>query len=203
MKRGFVLFLLVFLTLCCTGCIAESACWLYSSDGKINGFYVAVNETANCCFVGTYTCEEYAENQEITIPDEFDGKPIKRIGGTYGSGVPSPFSISVASLYMNASEDSEYGGIYHGDLKDFNIAEEYRVEDVCFVLNIGKNIETIEFVDMDEYYPHINEDGSITFYHPVVYVKCAEDNPYFYSKDGKLYDKKTDALISQFAYAAN
>ena len=203
MKRGLVLFLLVSLALCCTGCIAESACWLYSSDGKINGFYVAVNETANCCFVGTYTCEDYAENQEITIPDEFDGKPIKRIGGYCGSGVPSPFSISVASLYMNASEDSEYGGIYHGDLKDFNIAEEYRVENVRFVLNIGKNIKTIEFVDMDEYYPHINEDGSITFYHPVVYVKCAEDNPYFYSKDGKLYDKKTDALISQFAYAEN
>ena len=203
MKRGVVLFLLVSLALCCTGCIAESACWLYSPGGRINGFDVAVNETANCCFVGTYTCEEYTENQEITIPDEFNGKPIKRIGGTFGSGVPSPFAISVASLYMNVPEDSEYGGIYQGDLKDFNIAEEYRVENVRFVLNIGKNIKTIKFVEMDVYYPHINEDGSITFYHPVVYVNCAEDNPYFYSKDGKLYDKKTDALISQFAYAEN
>ena len=24
------------------------------------------------------------------------------------------------------------------------------------------------------------------------YVNCSEDNEYFYSKDGKLYDKKTD-----------
>jgi len=54
---------------------------------------------------------------------------------------------------------------------------------------------------MEQYYPHINEDGSITFYHPVVYVICSENNTYFYSQNGKLYDKKTNELISAFAYA--
>ena len=52
----------------------------------------------------------------------------------------------------------------------------------------------------DSYYPHINEDGSITFYHPVVEINCAEENKFFYSQDGKLYDKETDELISDFAY---
>lgn len=104
---------------------------------------------------------------------------------------------------MNAPEGSEYDAIFSGDINEFEIPEEYIIEDVVFNLNIGKNIEVIEFVVMDEYYPHINEDGSITFYHSVVNINCSDENKYFYSKDGKLYNKKTDELISDFAYAVS
>ena len=60
---------------------------------------------------------------------------------------------------------------------------------------------TNEEVEFKNYYPHINEDNSITFYHPTVYINCSEDNKHFYSKDGKLYNKKTDELISNFSYS--
>jgi hypothetical protein len=56
---------------------------------------------------------------------------------------------------------------------------------------------------MDNYYPHINDDGSIVFYHPIVFVNCSEENELFYSKDGKLYHKKTDELIAVWDYAAS
>ena len=85
---------------------------------------------------------------------------------------------------------------------EFGFVDEYVIEDVVFILNIGKNIEVVDYVVMDEYYPHINEDGSITFYHPVVNINCSEENEHFYSKDGKLYDKKTNALINEFEYAS-
>jgi hypothetical protein len=185
------------------GCFFEEVSLLYSDHADIDGFYIAINKTANCCFVGDYDCTEYAENYEITIPDDYGGMPIKRIGGYYGSGVPTPFSISLDELYMNAPTGSKYSGIFGGDIDKFDIPDAYVVEDVVFTLNIGENIETVEFVVMDHYFPHINEDSSVTFFHPVVYINCSEENKYFYSQDGKLYDKKTDELISDFAYQAS
>ncbi len=188
---------------CLSGCFFEGLSLFYSDSAEIDGFHIGINKISDCCFVGSYSCIEYTDNLEITIPDDCEGMPIKRIGGCYGKGLPTPFSISLADLYMNAPEDSEYDAIFMGDINEFEILEDYVIEDVVFNLNIGKNIEVIELVVMDEYYPHINDDGSITFYHSVVNINCSDDNKHFYSKDGKLYDKKTDKLISDFAYAAS
>ncbi len=203
MRKIFAVILSICLTFCLSGCSFEGVSLFYSDKAEVDGFYVGINKTSNCCFVGSYNCTEYRENLEITIPDDYEGIPIKRIGGYYGRGVPTPFSISLADLYMNAPEDSEYDVIFSGGINEFEILEDYVIEDVVFNLNIGKNIEVIEFVTMDEYYPHINDDGSITFYHSVVNINCSDENKHFYSKDGKLYNKKTDELISDFAYVAS
>lgn len=203
MKKFLVLLLSISLIFCLSGCFFEDVSLLYSDSAEVDGLYIAINKTSKCCFVGGYQYTEYTENPEITIPDDYNGIPIKRIGGYFGRGFPTPFSISLAELYMNAPEDSEYDAIFIGDRNEFEILEDYVIEDVVFNLNIGKNIEVIEFVDMDEYYPHINDDGSITFYHSVVNINCSDENKYFYSKDGKLYNKKTDELITDFAYVAS
>lgn len=199
MKKLLAVLLTIALIVCFSGCAPENYSLLYTQDGVIDGFKVAVNEKANCCFVGWYTCTEYVENQEITIPDEYENVPITRIGGYYGRGVPTAFDINIADLYMNAPEGSRYDCLF---LRETVNAEtlEHTIEELPFVLNIGKNINTVVYVDMDYYYPHLNEDGSVTFYHPVVYVNCSEENEYFYSENGKLYDKKTNELISEFAY---
>lgn len=195
MKKFLTLILSIVLIISLSGCITEELSLLYNEKGEMDGFYIAVNNTANSCFVGQYTCTEYSENMEITIPDEYKNKPITRIGGYFGRGVPSPFCISLEELYMNAPDGSEYDSVFSGDIDD-----NYSVEELPFTLNIGKNIKTIEYIEMDMYYPHINEDGGVTFYQAVVYVNCSEDNKYFYSKDGRLYDKKTKELISVFKY---
>lgn len=203
MKKFLVIVLSISLMFCLTGCFFEEVSLLYSDTANKDGFYIGINKAANCCFVGSYDCVEYTENLEITIPDDYEGIPIKRVGGYYGRGVPAPFSISLVGLYMNTPEGSEYDAIFSGNINEFEISEDYSVEDIVFNLNIGKNIENIDYVVMDEYYPHINEDGSITFYHPVVKIKCSEDNKHFYSKDGKLYYKRTDKLVSDFAYVSS
>ncbi len=201
MKKFLTIILLISFTFCLSGCYLDEVSLLYSGSAEKDGFYIAINNAANCCFVGEYDCAEYTQNLEITIPDEYDGIPIKRIGGYFGRGVPSPFSISLADLYMNAPADSEYRAPFSGDIEEYVIADDYTVEDVVFHLNIGKNIEAVDYVVMESYYPHINDDGSITFYHAVVKINCSEENKHFYSKDGKLYDKKTNELISVFEYA--
>lgn len=203
MRKVSLMVLSVLLVFGLFGCFFEEVSLLYSDHADVDGFSISINKTANCCFVGSYACTEYTENLEITIPDDYNGMPIKRIGGYSGSGVPSPFYISLYDLYVNAPSGSKYSGIFGGDIDKFDIQDAYVVEDVVFNLNIGKNIEAVEFVVMDQYFPHINEDSSVTFYHPVVYINCSEENKYFYSQDGKLYDKKTDELISDFAYLAS
>ncbi|MBE7064772.1 MAG: hypothetical protein E7384_03035 [Ruminococcaceae bacterium] len=201
MKKVLTLFLVFTLMFSLSGCVAEGIAMFYSESVEKDNFYIAINKTANCCFVGAYECTEYVENLEITIPDEYNNMPVKRIGGYFGTGVPSPFRISLEELYMNAPEGSEYHGFYSGNISRFEIKDDYHIEELVFNLNIGKNIEVIHFVISDEYFPHINDDGSVTFYHPVVNINCSEENDCFYSKDGKLYDRKTDELITEFDYA--
>ena len=203
MKKFCAIALFLCLTVFLSGCLFEGVAFFYSDYVELDGFEICINKVANCCFVSHYDCTEYTENLEITIPDDYNGIPIKRIGGASGSGFPAPFGISLFDLYVNAPEGSEYYGTFTRDAVECETSENYTVEDVVFTLNIGKNIEVIEWVNMDAYYPHINDDGSITFYHAVVNLTCSDENKYFYSKDGKLYDKKTNELISDFAYPVN
>lgn len=199
MKKFIALITVLACVLMLSGCTAEEISLLYSEFGYEDNFNFAVNKTANCCFVSNYDCTEYTEDMELTVPDEFNGVLVKRLGGYFGRGLPCPFLISL-SEYINAPEGSEYCGIYN-EASLSRIDDEYTVENIRFILNIGKNIDTVEYVEMDTYYPHINDDGSITFYHPVVYINCSEENRHFYSKDGKLYGKATDIIIYGFAYA--
>lgn len=198
MKKTVAFLLLVSFLLCLSACDLDGVAYFYSYAGEYNGFGIEVNKLANCCFVSGYTCTEYTEGMEITIPDDYNGIPIKRVGGFSGIGAPSPFGIDLSQLYMNAPEGSEFDMIWRYPDDELSVA--YTIENVVFQLNIGKNIEEIDFVFMDDYYPHINEDGTVTFYHPVVYITCSEENTTFYSKDGKLYYKSTNALVEDFAY---
>lgn len=198
MKKTVAFLLLVSFLLCLSACDLDGVAYFYSYAGEYNGFGIDVNKLANCCFVSGYTCTEYTEGMEITIPDDYNGIPIKRVGGFSGIGAPSPFRIDLSQVYMNAPEGSEFDMIWRYPDDELSVA--YTIENVVFQLHIGKNIEEIDFVFMDDYYPHIDEDGTVTFYHPVVYITCSEENTTFYSKDGKLYYKSTNALVEDFAY---
>ena len=201
MKRIWCYLLVVMLVFLTTACNLRSDFALfYDTPEDINGLTVSVNQNANCCFVGSYEVTEYIENMEIIIPDEYEGIPITRIGGYFGRGVPTPFYIDVSKVFMNAPENSDYAGVYGDHISRFSINDEYTIEYIPFTLKLGKNISSVEYVAMDFYYPHINEDNSITFYHPMIKIECSEENEYFYSKDGKLYDRKTDELVSEFEY---
>jgi hypothetical protein len=200
-KKACCICLLLLLPCLLVGCCFENSSLFWTEVAEYDGFHIGVNNTADCCFVGVYEASAYADRYEITVPDSYNGMPITRVGGYIGSGAPSPFFISLSNLYMNAPQGSEYSGVYAGNIEEFNISEPYTVVDVVFTLNIGKNIEKIEYVDMELNFPHINEDGSVTFYRAVVFIQCSEENQHFYSLDGKLYDKGSDVLITQFLYA--
>lgn len=180
-------------------CAADEVSFFCGDITKVDGFIVSDNRITKNCFVGNYEVSEQKNTYEITIPDEYNGMPINRLGGYYGRGLPCPFRISLSKVYMNAPEGSKYSAVYTDD-SNFDITEPYMIQNVVIKLYVGKNISKIVFIDTDDYYPHINDDNSITFYHPVFEIECSKENQHFYSKNGKLYDQKNDNLIEDFDY---
>jgi len=171
------------LSLC--GCAGCSLAYDYEVD---KGFIFGTNKLANCCFVGDFTPN--GDERVVKIPDEYTGVRITRIGGYFGRGVPAPFCIDLAREYPTAKIYSSYL---------FTPEPEFEMVEIEFTIYIGKNISHIEYVE-DEYY-FVEEDGKGSYYHPVVYIECSDENDHFYSKNGKLYDKFTDELIEDFSYS--
>ncbi len=171
----------------------------YHADfAQYNGLDIHISRGKQTCIVGRYVCEEYTPNMEIVIPDTYNGFPVTGLGGTVAfQGGPSAFYIDIGDIYMNAPTNSKYHTVFHRDAEDF---KEYKIVELPFRLVIGKNIRDLSFVLSGCYYPHINTDGTVTYYLPVVYITCSEQNKYFYSKDGKLYSKATNELITEFDY---
>lgn len=172
----------------------------FSETAEVNGWEITYNNLFNAAYLDCYIADSDEEDFDITVPDEYNGLPVTRFG--HGSHVPTaPFHINMDS-YINAPEDSEYNCCFTKDMiVTCTDGELLRIENVVFKMHIGKNIKEIKDVDMDCYYPHINHDGSITFYHPVAEIYCSEENKYFYSEDGRLYKKSDNSLVRNFEYA--
>ncbi len=208
MKR--IIALCIIAVLVCGVFAGCDASVFYNETAVVDGLTIEISRKANNCFAGCYTCDGYEENMEITIPDSYDGVPLTQLGGYVGSGAPSPFCIELGGEYSYIASDSDYMYFYDGerlfcldnclDDESVEFEGEYNIEETVFTLNLGKNISKIEKVAMGFYYTSLNDDGSITVYHPVVYVVCSEENKHFYSENGRLYSRKTNELIKDFDY---
>lgn len=201
MKKWIAILLLAVTVFGFSGCILEEVSFHYRDRSSIDGLQLYLNDVADCCFVGEYTITKLDKQQEITIPDEYNGYSIIQLGGYYGRGLPIYFYLRPTDDLVNVPQTNEIQTTSYCYPGKMDIQGKGQIEEMVFTLNIGKNIKTIENVDMDLYLPHLNEDGSTTYYHPVVYINCSEENRYFYSENGKLYDKETGELIPGFAYA--
>ncbi len=120
------------------------------------------------------------EELEITIPDYIGDYPVRQLG----DGVNFPFFIDVKGrdfvpvTGVRLDENRSVAWYMKGD------CELYYLD---FTLNIGPTIEVI-FPD-----PGIISGrswGKKQIYCPRVYVNCDPDNLWYYSENGKLYDKK-------------
>lgn len=197
MKKISVISLILIFIFAFSGCAVLDSSFFYDEAENTENPKIYVNDLLDKCFVGQYNCTEYTENMEIAIPDYWEGIPVTTFGGYLGKGLPTPFIIDLSDIYMNTEDNMVWS---FDSINSKSVGTDYEIKELEFVLKIGEHISEIRNVEMDYYYPHINDDGSITFYHPVVRIECAENNKHFYSKDGKLYDKKTDELIEDFAY---
>ena len=130
-------------------------------------FLIYYHKWTGNVLVADYFWDGDENNMIVTIPDETDGKKIKSLGGFIGRGVP-------VSFYINLPDSVEKRGEYN------------------FTVKLGENIKSAyRFLYSDEF-TDINGDLVCVINY---YYEVSEDNKWIYSKDGKLYDKKTDELI--------
>ena len=134
------------------------------------------------CFASNYLWTSNEDNATLNIPDTCQGYRVTKLGGFVGSGGPCPFMVTLPNTQYICDE---------GVLPDNAQISYYYLE-----ISIGKYIGEDTFIAMDQYY----NIGSDAFVQILVSVQCSEENPYLYSKDGKLYRKSDDSLVDGFFY---
>ena len=114
---------------------------------------------------------------EIIIPESYGEYPVEELGGQIGKGW-SPFSVEFDNIKTTASVLPSEGS--------FLWYTEKRCLEIVYVdlrLQIGSGIRRI-----------LAQQGGLEagtkLYVPRMYVTCDPDNRWFYSENGRLYDKK-------------
>ena len=201
-KKGFIVEILVsIITFILGGAIilivgimraVDSSTTHYVFYGGLSVMEKGTSRTAGV--MGYYFDVENLET-EVTIPDVSEkGYPISYIGSTEPRSDGSFFNgVKNVKTSWGTSLDNAESYYRNGKVPDENV---YYYD---ITLNIGENIKNIylrsKYVTMWD-----NGDGTYIIYCPRVYINCNENNPAFYSKDGKLYEKVTDKLVDGFVY---
>lgn len=123
------------------------------------------------------TYDPASSDTVIVIPDSYGDYPVEGLGGYMGRGAPSPFEIYLKGVHSTHGVGPSDGS-FDWYTKDKNMEIVY----VDLELQIGPNIREI-FADQSGL-----ETGS-KLYVPRVYITCDPENRWFYSVDGRLYQK--------------
>ena len=196
MKRIFGLLLLVTIISSFCGCSL-----LYDYESYAVGLFdVGYSSALNNAFLGTYNWDGTEENMNVVIPESYNGIKITELGGYFGRGVPSPFTISPTEDALNVLCENATEWQYVSDTANI---DNYNVQYLRFKLNVSKYISEVEnFYSGDIIVAKYTENGEVKYnaYVLTCYVTCDADNEKFYSKDGKLYLKETDTLVENIIY---
>ena len=163
----------------------------YGKEGTYENLKYASNKNQACIF--SYTWDGDINNNQIVIPDELDGVPVKALGGYNSDGDGYGFAIIDKSKDgMEEFIPEQQTSLTYNDTALF--ADEIVYYD--FNIVIGKNPKKSEFnfwpVDLRI------EDGNITAYVYRLHFEVDPDNLYLEARDGVLYDSATDKPISSF-----
>ena len=177
-KRIQLLFLFLILIPVLCGCsLLYSADWLESDD-----LWLSPHMIRKVCFVGRYTWSGDGPEAVLRVPDVCEGYSVTGLGGFHGSGAPTPFGIYIPGTKAMHGEGT--------------LPENAKIEQYHLTIHLGKKIKETKLIDMNCYH----NMGGNRFIQVLVTVTCDEENPYFYSENGKLYSRKNDSLVPGFFY---
>lgn len=167
-----------------------------------DGFEVHYSKLRHSGYVSSYTFDSYTKDMEITIPDSYDGAIINEMGGDIIGNVVHPeylLKFNMSKLISKNIIENSVGSKY--DDKAENVVYDINYYDLK--LCIGKNIEDIYFVSSDDEYKEYDEKTStltVHVYQARFYCYVSADNKTYYSKDGKVYRKNDDSLVTRLSY---
>lgn len=138
----------------------------WSRLGEDGDFLIHYHKWSGDAVVADYFWDGDENNMTVIIPDEADGKKINNLGGPTRRGL-CIFKIECPFVIK---EDSEFN----------------------FTVKLGTNMK---HADHFTYSEKISFESYGVDYRVNYYYEVSENNKWIYSKDGKLYDKKTDELL--------
>ena len=197
MKKLIAVFLSIFICLTFSGC---SLLFDYQNDA-IDNFDIGYSDVLNEAFVSSYNWDGTDETKKIVIPEEYDGIKINALGGYYGRGVPCAFGVDLPDSYLNDLCDEVNQWVCSDIYEDVESVDTIHLN---FDLHISKNIEQITEHTLNCFYEGTYFDGED--YHSKIIVvllyniTCDKGNKTFYAKDGKLFYRQNDELVSDILY---
>lgn len=199
MKKYFIILISIFMSIflvTCNSCakevdklfdapehIKEDGCnyLIYKKYCSIAAFDLNINEE---------------ENYYFTVPEYYNGLKVTKLGGYLGRGYPEPFGAKViidknVYNYNNITPfDTDNINLKYYENKEYDIKKLY--------ISIGNNIEEFyNCLNAGSYYIGINPENNkqhIIFKLEYNFI-ISPTNKYFYSQDGKVYDKETNELV--------
>ncbi|MGN1295622.1 MAG: hypothetical protein ACI4U5_04370 [Bacilli bacterium] len=171
---------------------------------QLDNIGIGYSKIEKSAFIGNVSYKE-GDDDHIVLPSSYNNITIKDLGGYFGRGVPTPFGINIYVSPSFPYEDKyitleEY--IYDQDyLKWWN---DYEIISYKIYLTLPDKLKNIKYTSCKEIVVVTtkNEDDTIhaLIYRPVYYLIIDESNPYFYTEDGKLYNKQNNQLYEDFLY---
>ena len=197
MKKLISMLLAAMLCMSFVGCNDSYQYKIHAQDG----FDIGYNTGTNDAYVATYHWDGDENNMRIAIPESYNGMPITALGGYHGLGVPDAFGIELPDAYKNElSSEANFWG-WSNVYTDFE-----RVETVYlnFNIHISKNLETITlsslgYICYGKYFDGENYELKALAVLRYTFT-CDDENRIFYAKDGKLYYKEDNTLVSHIYY---
>ncbi|MBP1573137.1 MAG: hypothetical protein J6A55_04970 [Oscillospiraceae bacterium] len=198
MKKFSMFLVCVIALLSLTGC---SMLYDNYQNNAINGFDVKYSEVLDEAFVDTYHWDGTDEAKNIVIPEEYNDMKITALGGYYGRGVPCAFGIELPESYTETLCDEANRWTSSRNYEDVGSVDTVYLN---FNIHLSKNVEEITRHSLDTFREGEYFDGEK--YHTKIIIvllykfTCDEDNETFYAKDGKLYYREDDSVVSDILY---
>lgn len=194
-KRMLAALLLVTLLLCLSGCS-----YLYEHENEaVGAFDVGYSRLLRDAFLTNYMWDGTQEGLRIETPERYGSYSVTGLGGYCGRGVPSPFHIEPSESARERLCPEAARWYFISTTRNI---DDYTLEYVQFSLHIGKNIKAAKNVWLGGLvYAECEGEVRDRVYMLTCYVTCDEENRFFYAEDGRLYERKTGALVEGIVYA--
>lgn len=183
------------------------SCSLFYDYDKVGAFGIGYSKIEKNAFVADFDYVFGGENR-IVLPSEYKGIKIKTLGGYFGRGVPSPFGVSINDDEINAGAKERYV-TEESYLYDENLGwwDEVEIINCELTVVLPEYLEKIEFIRLSEIFVGEYElkNGKIKakVVRPSFCFSISENNEYFYTLNGKIYNKKDNSLINGIVYGEN
>lgn len=152
------------------------------SSFNIRGLWLQTHDIFPVCFVSHYNwTNNSVSSVTLTISDEYEGYQVTSLGGH----AVSPFLVNVTGSRFGCGEDL--------------VPEDAVIRQYHMTINLNSKIREADDIEMDVYHCV----GTNRYVQVLVTIDCPEDNPFFYSEEGRLYKKSDNSLVEGFFYEAD